>query len=188
MIQVLLDGVVQGGQPSRRGCCCHSFAACHVTVDSDLAVCFNRQIEPYVTAFTLGFLRFPEQPTSCRLHLAYFGSLTGCWLNSCQSNPQTSSLPAWNFFVALNNFHCSVKGLLLCVALFYQLLGNQWTAPGFLHERAKRARTHDWKSPTHHLTLTSLRQPGVVGSSPCTLTTSMAIPIPSSSSSNGPSN
>ena len=35
---------------------------------------------------------------------------------------------------------------------------------------------------------TSLRQPGVTGSSPCTLTASLAIPIPSSSPSNGPSN
>ena len=53
--------------------------------------------------------------------------------------------------------------------------------PGFLHERAKRARTHDWKLQTHHLTLTFLRQLGVARSSPCTLTTSLSIPIPSSS-------
>jgi len=38
------------------------------------------------------------------------------------------------------------------------------------------------------LVSTDLREPGVAGSSPCTLTTSLAIPIPSSSSSNGPSN
>jgi len=77
-----------------------------------------------------------------------------------------------------------------CVLLCFikPILGNQWTVPGFLHERAKRVRTHDWKSPTHHLTLTSLRQSGVAGSSPFTLTTSLVIPIPSSSSSNGPSN
>ena len=31
-------------------------------------------------------------------------------------------------------------------------------------------------------------RPGVAGTSPCTLTTSLAIPVPSSSSSNGPSN
>jgi len=35
---------------------------------------------------------------------------------------------------------------------------------------------------------TDLREPGVPGSSPSTLTTSLAIPDPSSSSSNGPSN
>jgi len=40
----------------------------------------------------------------------------------------------------------------------------------------------------HHLTLTSLRQPGVAGSSPSTITMSLAIPIPSSSSPNGLSN
>ena len=43
----------------------------------------------------------------------------------------------------------------VCVALFIKpILGNQCTVQGFLHDRAKGERTHDWKSPTHHLTLT----------------------------------
>jgi len=41
-------------------------------------------------------------------------------------------------------------------------------------------------SPTCHLALFLLREPGVAGSSPFTLTTSLVIPIPSSSSSNRP--
>ena len=48
------------------------------------------------------------------------------------------------------------------------------------------ARTHDWESLTCLLSLSSPRQPGVAGSSPFTLTTSLAIPVVSSFSSNGP--
>jgi len=49
----------------------------------------------------------------------------------------------------------------VCVLLCFikPILGNQCKVQGFLDEQAKGARTHDWKSPTHHLTLTSLRQP-----------------------------
>ena len=56
----------------------------------------------------------------------------------------------------------------LCVTLF--LLNRYWgivTVPGSIPYGSR---------------------PGVAGSSPCTLTTSLAIPVPSSSSSNGPSN
>ena len=58
--------------------------------------------------------------------------------------------------------------------------------PGFPHERAEVGRTYYLESPADLLNLSSLSQPGVTGSSLCTLTTSLAIPVPSSSSSNGP--
>jgi len=48
--------------------------------------------------------------------------------------------------------------VLLCFII--PILGNQCTVPGFHHERAKGARTHDSKLPTLHLTLTSPGQPG----------------------------
>ena len=57
-----------------------------------------------------------------------------------------------------------------CVALMY------WTDIG----ESLRSRGF--------LVSTNLKEPRVAGSSPCTLTTSLAIPIPSSSTSNGPSN
>jgi len=41
-------------------------------------------------------------------------------------------------------------------------------------------------SQTCHLSVSPLREPGVAGSSPCTLNTSLDIPILCSSSSNGP--
>jgi len=60
--------------------------------------------------------------------------------------------------------------------------------PGLHRERAKGdAHTiRDCWRP--NLNLSPLRSPGVSGSSPCTLTMSLATPVPSSSSSNGPSN
>ena len=46
----------------------------------------------------------------------------------------------------------------------------------------------DGESPSYLLTLSSLKQPGMARFLPFTLTTSLAIPTPCSSSSNGPSN
>ena len=58
----------------------------------------------------------------------------------------------------------------MCVALFYQTdIGESLRSRGFLMS-------------------TDLRQPVLARSSPSTITTSLAIPISSSLSSNGPSN
>ena len=48
--------------------------------------------------------------------------------------------------------------------------------------------TRYWEIVTVPGSISFGRRPGVVGSSPITLTTSLVIPVPSSSSSNGPSN
>ena len=66
---------------------CHPFAACTV----DVTVCFNRQI---VSAFTLGFSRFPKRPL--RLHgiclsLKYFSSIS--FPASCLSVKSTTNVP-----------------------------------------------------------------------------------------------
>ena len=63
------------------------------------------------------------------------------------------------------------------------MLGNCYS-PG-VSSRGMMERTPDVESPTDLLTLSSLGQPWVAGSSPFTLTMLMAIPIHSSSSSNG---
>ena len=64
----------------------------------------------------------------------------------------------------------------------FVVLNQYWeivTFQGFPDERAKGTRTYDWESPTYLLALSSPRKPGVAGFSPSTLTTSLAIPIPS---------
>jgi len=71
----------------------------------------------------------------------------------------------------------------------FVLLNQHWgivKVPRFPRKPDKGARTHDLESPTYLLTLSSLRQPGVAGCSTFTLTTSLAIPVPFSSFSNGP--
>ena len=71
----------------------------------------------------------------------------------------------------------------------FVLLSQHWgivKVPRFPRKPDKGARTHDLESPTYLLTLSSLRQPGVAGCSSFTLTTSLAIPVPFSSFSNGP--
>jgi len=61
-------------------------------------------------------------------------------------------------------FRC--HSVLLCV--FELTQGNCYGSRVFdLHERAKGVRTHDWESPTYHLTLSSIRQPWRAGFPPC---------------------
>jgi len=100
-------------------------------------------------------------------------------------------LPEWplNFFVSMIH-----QGIWFSPSTFlgyFVLLSWYWgiiTVPEFLHEQAKGLRTHDLKLLTYLLTLSSLRQPWVAGSSSIILTTLLAIPMPCSSSLNGPSN
>ena len=74
-----------------------------------------------------------------------------------------------------------------CIALFYYTnIGESFTVP--ILNGSPRSTHPRNGSPTYHVTLSPLREPGVAGSSPCTLTTSLATPIPSFSSSNRPSN
>ena len=77
-------------------------------------------------------------------------------------------------------------------------IGESMYGPGVTSGRAKGSRDYIGASQgvTHpRFRIASVkpqpvffRQPGVAGSSPCTLTTSLATPGPSSSCSNGPSN
>ena len=73
-----------------------------------------------------------------------------------------------------------------CVALFDLTdIGKTLQSRGFLKGGPRSTYPRNG-SPTCNLTLSPLRESGVAGSSPSTLTTSLAIPIPSSSSSNIP--
>jgi len=65
------------------------------------------------------------------------------------------------------------------------IFGNRYGPRGSLRS-SQGARTHDSELPTYFLALSSPREAGVAGYSPYTLTVLLAIPIPSSSSSNGP--
>jgi len=78
----------------------------------------------------------------------------------------------------------------VCVLLCFieQILGNCY-GPGGSSQTSQGARTNDWESPTYVtvLTLSSLRQSRMARFSPTTLVTSLAVQIPSCSSSNAPS-
>jgi len=97
-------------------------------------------------------------PSSCSCQIFFF---TIVYIG--QKDSQT--LDTWKC-------HGTLQGrgrLRVCVCCFV-LLNRYWgivTVPGSIHYGSR---------------------PGVAGSSPSTLTTSLAIPVPSSSSSNGPSN
>ena len=66
------------------------------------------------------------------------------------------------------NRHISISPIIIGVTV----LGNHY-CPGVSSRASQGVRTHDGESPTYLLTLSSLRQPGVAGSSPSTLTTSL---------------
>jgi len=75
----------------------------------------------------------------------------------------------------------------VCVLLCFikPILGNHH-GPGVSSRASQGGHTHDPRSLISLLTLCPLAEPGVSGSSPCTLTTSVVILIPSSYSSKGP--
>jgi len=56
---------------------------------------------PFPRRFTISahLSHYSVQSTPCWLHLAYFGSKTGCWRNVCHRHLQTSHSFPWNSFV-----------------------------------------------------------------------------------------
>jgi len=97
----------------------------------------------------------------------------------------------WKVALSLANTEArpSIRRLSVCVALFYRTdIGESMNGPG-VSSRASQESTYPRMkiavAPPHP---DPPSQPGVAGCSPFTLTTSLVIPIPSSSSSNQPSN
>ena len=87
--------------------------------------------------------------------------------------------------ISIHGLTCSLS---LCVLICFikLILRNRSSySPGVSSRGSQGLRTYNSESPMYLHTLSSLIQSWVAGSSPCTLTTSLAIPIPSSSSSSG---
>jgi len=68
----------------------------------------------------------------------------------------------YDIFLFLSIIVINVVRVLFCIIKL--ILGNRY-GPGVSSRASQRVRTDDWESPTHFLTLSILRQPGVAGPS-----------------------
>ena len=87
------------------------------------------------------------------------------------------------------NFKLFSKRSVFCFVVWNRYWGIVYS-PGVCSKAGQGVHTHemDRRRTVGYLVLSPLKEPGVAGSSPSTLTTSLATPIPSSSSPNRPSN
>jgi len=109
------------------------------------------------------------------------GSWQICALTKSAHQPSGHQRVLGQLEVSLQN----VPGGRACYFVWWPDIGQLLRSRNFLTQ-AKGACHHDSESLAYLLTLSSLRQPGVARSSPSSLTTSLAIPVPSSSPTNGP--